>query len=77
MHLAQEEVFGPVLAVIPFTTEDEVVQAANSTIYGLVATIWTNDIKRAHAEAVNKSGRKDSMATERFWRFLAVLGATQ
>jgi betaine-aldehyde dehydrogenase len=51
MHLAQEEVFGPVLAVIPFTTEDEVVQAANSTIYGLAATIWTNDIKRAHTLA--------------------------
>ena len=77
MNLAQEEVFGPVLAVIPFTTEDEVVQATNSTIYGLAATIWTNDIKRAHTEAVNKSGRKDRMATERFWRFLAVLMETQ
>ncbi|MFN8593063.1 MAG: aldehyde dehydrogenase family protein [Thermomicrobiales bacterium] len=51
MHLAQEEVFGPVLAVIPFSTEDEVVQAANSTIYGLAATLWTNDIKRAHTIA--------------------------
>jgi acyl-CoA reductase-like NAD-dependent aldehyde dehydrogenase len=51
MHLAQEEVFGPVLAVIPFKTEDEVVQAANSTIYGLAATLWTNDIKRAHTMA--------------------------
>jgi betaine-aldehyde dehydrogenase len=51
MHLAQEEVFGPVLAVIPFATEDEVVQMANSTIYGLAATLWTNDIKRAHTLA--------------------------
>jgi betaine-aldehyde dehydrogenase len=51
MHLAQEEVFGPVLAVIPFSTEDEAVQGANSTIYGLAATIWTNDIKRAHTLA--------------------------
>jgi aldehyde dehydrogenase (NAD+)/betaine-aldehyde dehydrogenase len=51
MHLAQEEVFGPVLAVIPFETEDEVVSAANATIYGLAATIWTNDIKRAHTLA--------------------------
>ena len=51
MHLAQEEVFGPVLAVIPFETEDEVVAAANSTIYGLAATLWTNDIKRAHTMA--------------------------
>ncbi|MEZ4665787.1 MAG: aldehyde dehydrogenase family protein [Thermomicrobiales bacterium] len=51
MRLAQNEVFGPVLAVIPFTTEDEVVAAANSTIFGLAATIWTNDIKRAHTLA--------------------------
>jgi betaine-aldehyde dehydrogenase len=51
MHLAQEEVFGPVLAVIPFASEDEVVQMANSTIYGLAATLWTNDIKRAHTMA--------------------------
>ncbi len=51
MRLAQNEVFGPVLAVIPFETEDEVVAAANSTIFGLAATIWTNDIKRAHTMA--------------------------
>ena len=51
MRLAQEEVFGPVLAVIPFATEDEMLAMANSTIYGLAATIWTNDIKRAHTLA--------------------------
>lgn len=51
MRLAQEEIFGPVLAVIPFETEDELVRMANSTIYGLAATIWTRDIKRAHTLA--------------------------
>ena len=51
MRLAQEEVFGPVLAVIPFESEDDVVSMANSTIYGLAATVWTNDIKRAHTLA--------------------------
>ena len=51
MRLAQEEVFGPILAVIPFSTDDDVVRMANSTIYGLAATIWTNDIKRAHTLA--------------------------
>ena len=51
MRLAQEEVFGPVLAVIPFETEDEVVAMANSTIYGLAATLWTKDVKRAHTLA--------------------------
>ncbi len=48
MTIAREEVFGPVLSVIPFRTEDEAVEIANATIYGLAATIWTNDIKRAH-----------------------------
>ena len=51
MRLAQEEVFGPILAVIPFSEDDEVVRMANSTIYVLAATIWTNDIKRAHTLA--------------------------
>ncbi len=51
MTLAQEEVFGPVLAVIPFREENDLVRMANSTIYGLAATLWTNDIKRAHTLA--------------------------
>jgi acyl-CoA reductase-like NAD-dependent aldehyde dehydrogenase len=48
MTIAQEEVFGPVLSVIPFNDDAEVVGLANNTMYGLAATIWTNDIKRAH-----------------------------
>jgi betaine-aldehyde dehydrogenase len=51
MRLAREEVFGPVLAVIRFSDEDEMVRMANSTIYGLAATLWTKDIKRAHTLA--------------------------
>ena len=42
-----EEVFGPVLSVIPFDDEDEAVQIANSTIYGLAAGVWTTSIRRA------------------------------
>ncbi|SDR16088.1 aldehyde dehydrogenase family protein [Pseudovibrio sp. Tun.PSC04-5.I4] len=45
--LAQDEVFGPVLSLIPFRTEEEAVRIANGTPYGLVAGIWTKDISRA------------------------------
>jgi aldehyde dehydrogenase (NAD+) len=46
--IAQEEIFGPVLATLTFEDEEEAVSMANSTIYGLAAAIWTNDLKRAH-----------------------------
>ncbi len=44
----QEEIFGPVVTVMPFDTEEEAVEYANSTVYGLSATIWTENLKRAH-----------------------------
>ncbi len=47
----QEEIFGPVVTLLPFDTEDEVVQMANSTEYGLAATIWTENLTRAHRVA--------------------------
>lgn len=47
----QEEIFGPVVTLTPFETEEEVLLMANSTQYGLSCTIWTNDLQRAHRVA--------------------------
>jgi 2-formylbenzoate dehydrogenase len=47
-HLAQEEVFGPVLVVVPFDDDDEALAIANGSTLGLTASIWTEDIGRAH-----------------------------
>lgn len=47
----QEEIFGPVVTLTPFDTEEEVLAMANSTTYGLAATIWTSNLKRAHRVA--------------------------
>jgi acyl-CoA reductase-like NAD-dependent aldehyde dehydrogenase len=48
MKIAQEEIFGPVLATLSFDSIEEVAEQANKNIYGLAAAIWTNDIKKAH-----------------------------
>jgi aminomuconate-semialdehyde/2-hydroxymuconate-6-semialdehyde dehydrogenase len=53
----QEEIFGPVVTIMPFDSEAEVLEFANSTTYGLAATIWTENLKRAHRVAAEvKSG---------------------
>ena len=48
MALAQEEIFGPVLGVIPFSDDAEAVRIANDTRFGLAAGIWTRSLSRAH-----------------------------
>ncbi|MCM3761443.1 aldehyde dehydrogenase family protein [Alkalihalobacillus oceani] len=77
MKIAQEEIFGPVLCVIPFETEEEVVKMANDTIYGLAAGLWTNDVSRANRVArkleagmvfVNKYGCYDFASPFGGWK---------
>ncbi len=52
-RVLQEEIFGPVVTVTPFDSEDEAVTFANSTRYGLSATVWTRDLSRAHRVAAS------------------------
>lgn len=48
MTIAQEEIFGPVVAVMKFSSDDEAIALANDHMYGLAAGLWTNDLRRAH-----------------------------
>ena len=53
MLIAREEIFGPVLAILPYQTEEEAIRIANDTEYGLQAYVWSNDLARA-----NRVGRR-------------------
>jgi gamma-glutamyl-gamma-aminobutyraldehyde dehydrogenase len=51
MRIAQEEIFGPVLSTLTFSSPEEAVEIANGTMYGLAASIWTRDLSVAHRTA--------------------------
>ena len=55
MTIAQEEIFGPVLSIIPYDTEEEAIEIANNTVYGLAGAVWAGD--KAHAEQVARKLR--------------------
>jgi acyl-CoA reductase-like NAD-dependent aldehyde dehydrogenase len=51
MRIAREEIFGPVLSVLRFETEDEALALANDSAYGLQASVWSDNLNRAHRVA--------------------------
>jgi phenylacetaldehyde dehydrogenase len=51
MKVVQEEIFGPVVAAIPFDNPEELLSRANDSVYGLAAGVWTNDVSKAHRTA--------------------------
>ena len=66
-RIATEEIFGPVLSVINFEDEEEVVRIANQTSYGLATAIWTKDISRAHRLAARVDSGFVWINTNNYW----------
>jgi aldehyde dehydrogenase (NAD+) len=74
MRIAQEEVFGPVLSVIPFDDEEDAVRIGNDVVYGLAAGVWTRDIRRAFTMAERLQSGTVWVNTYRANSFLSPFG---
>lgn len=74
MRIAQEEIFGPVAAIIPFEGEDEAIAIANGTAYGLAAGLWTRDVGRAHRVAARIQAGMVWVNTYRYIRWSTPYG---
>ncbi|WP_300535134.1 aldehyde dehydrogenase [Sphingosinicella sp.] len=77
MRIAQEEIFGPVAAIIPFDGEEEAVSIANSTPYGLAAGLWTRDTGRAHRVAARIEAGMVWVNTYRYIRWSTPYGGVK
>ena len=66
MTIAQEEIFGPVLAIIPYDTEDDAIRLANETPYGLAGGVWSGDPERAKRVARRIRAGQISINSGRF-----------
>jgi len=74
MRIAREEVFGPVLSIIPFEDDEEAVSIANDSIYGLASGIWTSDIGRAIKVSAEMESGSVWVNTYRAVSFMAPFG---
>ena len=76
MRIANEEIFGPVLAIIPFENEDDAVRIANNTCYGLASGVWTQSLQRALSIPDKLASGTVWVNTYRAISFMAPFGAT-
>jgi len=74
MRIAQEEIFGPVVNIIPFSDEEEAVTIANNVSYGLTAGVWTKDLARAHRMAKKLQAGTVWLNTFRYIRWVTPYG---